>query len=105
MVVEAKLKCSKEPIICTNQCGRSHNYCNGNCTCVYQVAVIECVDARQSKGSADQQTDNNRFMTALSSLKIHENGPKCRAWNEAIDACIEEIQRLNPPKAADFTKR
>lgn len=46
-MVIAKLKCTKVPIICTNQTGRGHKYCNGSCTCDSQSAAIEYVEARQ----------------------------------------------------------
>jgi len=49
------------------------------------------------KEEADNSaSDNKDYAAALNRLKGPEIGNKSRTWNEAIDACVEEIQRLNP---------
>jgi hypothetical protein len=38
---------------------------------------------------------NNRYATALNKLKLHTFGNEAKAWNEAVDRCIKEVERLN----------
>ena len=52
---------------------------------------IICKDTAE----ALKPSHNTDYAAALSRLKGPEIGQKSRAWNEAIDACIEELQRLN----------
>jgi hypothetical protein len=99
-MVEARLKCSNVPIICTNQCGRSHNYCNGNCTCVYQVAVIEDVEARQNKGSAEQKTDNSDYAAAD---RVYREYIKIDGYASLSGLGLFIHHRLHPPKASNVS--
>ena len=58
---KAELRCTKCPIICTNQTGRSNLYCNGAIECEYQRATIEWDGlAAQKKDEAPETIDNNK---------------------------------------------
>ena len=57
---KAELRCTKCPIICTNQTGRSNLYCNGAIECEYQRATIEWDGlAAQKNEEAPETIDNN----------------------------------------------
>lgn len=56
-MVVAKIKCSKCPIICTSQTGRSHLYCNGEIECEYQRAVVEWVDTSGQEEGLNAKED------------------------------------------------
>lgn len=54
---KAVIRCTKAPIICTNQCGRSYNYCNGSIECQSQRAVIEYMEDAQQDNTNSNQTN------------------------------------------------
>jgi heme/copper-type cytochrome/quinol oxidase subunit 2 len=65
----AVIRCSKVPIICSNQCGHSHNYCNGNILCNSQRPVIEYVEEAQQNALVDLQTVNQQLKAEIAALK------------------------------------
>jgi len=53
-------------------------------------SVSAILDAERKKPNSGSEHNT----AALNKLKVPEKGDKSRAWNEAIEACIEEISAL-----------
>jgi len=65
---QAAIRCTKVPIICSNQCGHSHNYCNGDILCKSQRPVIEYVEEAQRSTLEDLQTVNQQLKASIALL-------------------------------------
>lgn len=85
------------------------NVDRNSCGEIIGIELLDAIDVTTDglralyKGSAEQKTDNNSYITALERLKLPERGEKRRGWNEGIEACIEEIQRFHSLKAPTCT--
>lgn len=96
-MVEAVLRCSKVPIICSNQCGRSHFYCDGSIECEYQRAHIEHKDARQVLEESPGTASNSDYTAALEWLELELSSTGSKGYASAV--CKSMRERLNSAKA------
>lgn len=85
-MIVAKIRCTKSPVICTNQTGRSYLYCNGAIECDSQRGVLEWDTAQQNTKEAEKPAINKQSEPLLCPLR------KCKNFKRLCDVCV----RTNP---------